>query len=189
MADLRTSFPTLEDVDSGNAGAAISQAVETDPIAGRNFSGSMVAKRASDDTLRFLQLDDAGNLVVTLDGAGICKSGGTDGTPVAGSTSKTTLDDITLTAAKTYRNLEWSVCNLRDTVYTFDVIDDPAGTPVIVKTHEVIVGSGDFTDSGELHCFEFDTTGLTDPVLRMSGTNFQNASDFRGTFSITEDAA
>ena len=189
MADLRESFPGLEDIDSGNVGVAKSQAVEGDTITGRNFDGSLVAKRVSDDTLRFLQLDDAGTLAVTFDGAGTCLREGTDGTPVGGATSKTQVAEITLTAGKTYRKLEWSVCNFRDTIYTIEVIDDPGGIPTIQEVHEVIVGPGSFTSSGKLECFEFDTTGYTSPVLRLYGENLNNASDFRGTIAITEDAA
>jgi len=184
MADVRESFGTLE--GSSGEGLVLAKVLEGDAIGG-NAATMLVAKDNSGD-LKYLEVDASGALSVTMDGAGTCKSATVE-TPVAGSASKTTLADVTLTVAKIYRKLEWSVCNFRDTIYTMEVIDDPAGTPAIVKTHTVIVGPGDYTDSGELHCFEFDTTGLTDPVLRLSGQNLNSTSDFRGTIAITEDNA
>lgn len=187
MADKRESFPSLE--DATGAGVPLAKVEETDAAAGKNASAALVAKRASDGSLRYLQLDDAGNLQATLEGGGVCKRAGTDGTPVAGSASKTTVAEIALTVAKTYRKLEWAVCNFRDTVYEIELIDDPNGTPSIVQSLAVIVGPGDYTSSDLSHCFEFDTTGMTEPTLRLSGTNLNATSDFRGQIAIEENAA
>lgn len=186
MADTNPIFRSLD--DGSGVGIALSKVLEGDAAAAKNASPALVAKDDSGDLI-YLRTDSAGNLLISSDGAGICNRAGTDGTPVAGSTSKTTVVDISLTVAKVYRKLEWSVTNRRDTLYEIELIDDPAGTPSVVQSLEIIVGSGQYTDSGEQHCFEFDTTGLTAPVLRLSGTNFNNASDFRGAIAITEDAA
>ena len=88
-----------------------------------------------------------------------------------------------------YRDLFFNVSNFRDTIYEIELIDDPAGTPSVVQSVEVICGPGSYTENGRMHCFEFDTTGLTTPVLRLSGTNLNKESDFRGSINITEDAA
>lgn len=187
MADVRESFPNLE--GSSGEGLVLARALEGDAIAAKNAHGALVAKKVSDGTFQYLRMDDAGNILVTSDAAGICKRDGTDGVPVAGSTSKTTVAEISLTVAKTYRELTWAVSNLRDTLYEIEVIDDPSGTPAIVQSLEIIVGPGQYSNNGRMHCFEFDTTGLTSPVLRLSGKNFNSTSDFRGTIAITEDAA
>ena len=184
MADVRESFPTLE--GSSGEGLPLAKVAEGDAIGG-NALTALVAKDNSGN-LAYLQQDASGAIFVTTDGAGTCKSATTE-TPVGGSGSKTQVAEIALTVSKIHRKLEWSVANFRDTIYTIEVIDDPAGTPAIVKTHTVLVGPGSFNSNGKLDCFEFDTTGLTDPVLRLSGQNLNSVSDFRGTIAITEDNA
>jgi hypothetical protein len=187
MSDKRPVFPGLED-QTTKGGLPWHGAQEGDSENDRQSAPILTVKK-SDGTLQYIPMDAAGNIPVTLDGAGACKSASTDATPVAGSNSKTQVCEISLTVAKIYRQLEWSVCNFRDTIYDIEVIDDPAGAATVVAAHTVLVGNGDLTDSGVLKCFEFDTTGLTSPVLRLSGTNLNAESDFRGTIAITEDAA
>lgn len=188
MADLRESFPTLEDSATG-AGLPLHKVLEADASAAKNASASLAAVRDSDDTLRYLRLSDSGALLISDATPGTCKRAGTDGTPVAGSASKTQVAEISLTVAKSYEDLSWSVCNFRDTIYTIELIDDPAGVATIVQTLDIMVGPGDFTDSGRDKCWSFDTTGMTSPVLRLSGTNQNGLSDFRGSISIFEQGA
>lgn len=186
MSDVRSSFPSLE--GSAGEGLPLHKVLEGDASAAKNASAGLVAKRQSDGTLQYINLDDAGNMLVVTDGAGLCKQAAT-ATPIGGSNSKTTVCEIALTIGKQHRNLEWGVTNFRDTIYEIEVIDDPLGTPSIALNHTVLCGPGDMTDTGKLHCFEFDTTGMTAPVLRLSGTNLNSTSDFRGTIAITEDVA
>ena len=186
MADVRTAQVTLEDSGS-EAGVPLHRALEGETVTAKNAQGAFVAKK--DGNFVYLNLDGAGNLLTTMDGGGICKRAGTDGTPVTGSMSKTNIAEITLDVGKVFRNLSWTVANFRDTIYDIELIDDPAGVPSIVQSKEILVGAGDLTSSGRDHCFEFDTTGLTAPVLRISGTNTNAPSDFRGSISITQDMA
>jgi hypothetical protein len=185
MADVRESFPTLEDSATG-AGQPLHKVLEADASAAKNASAGLVAVRDSDNSLRYLRMSDSGALLISQATPGICKRAGTDGTPVSGSASKTQVAEISLTVAKKHKDLYWNVSNFRDTVYTIELIDDPSGSPVVIQALEIIVGPGDFNDNGRQECFEFDTTGLTSPVLRLSGKNLNTPSDFRGSITIFE---
>lgn len=183
MADVRESFPTLEDSSTG-AGLPLHKVLEADASAAKNASAGLVAKRASDGTLRYLQLDDAGNLKVTTDGGGTqVKDRGT----ATGNTSFVTVAEIPLTASAGYVGLNWVCSCFRDAIFEIVLIDDPTGTPTEEILADVICGPGDFTDSGTLD-LRF-TAGATDPVLRVRAKNLNTTSDFRATVATTEDAA
>jgi len=183
MADIRESFPTLEDSGSG-AGLPLHKVLEGDASAAKNASAGLVAKKASDGTLIYLRTDDAGNLLTTQDGGGTqVKNRGT----AAGNTSFTTVAEITLTADANYKGLDWVCSCFRDAIFEIVLIDDPAGTPTEEILADVICGPGDFTDSGSLD-IRF-TAGPTDPVLRVRAKNLNTTSDFRASVASTEDAA
>lgn len=182
MADVRESFPTLEDSGTG-AGLPLHKVLEGDASAAKNASAGLVAKKG-DGTLRYLQVDDAGNLKVTTDGGGTqVKDRGT----ASGNTSLVTVAEITLTADANYVGLDWVCSCFRDALFEIVLIDDPSGTPTEEILADVLCGPGDFTDSGTLN-LRF-TAGSTDPVLRVRAKNFNTTSDFRASISTTEDAA
>lgn len=182
MADVRESFPTLEDSGTG-AGLPLHKVLEGDASAAKNASAGLVATRA-DGSLRYLRVDDAGNLQITLDAGGTrVKDRGT----ATGNTSFTTVAEITLTASAAYNGLDWVCSCFRDAVFEIVLIDDPNGTPTEEILADVLCGPGDFTDSGKLD-LRF-TAGSTDPVLRVRAKNLNTTSDFRASIATTEDAA
>jgi hypothetical protein len=184
MADLRTSFPILE--DSGTqAGTPIHKALEGDVIAAKNAHGAFIAKRVSDGTFRYLNMDDAGNLLTTQDGGGTPL---TDRGTASGSLTNVTVAEITLTELAVYKGLSWVVSCFRDAIFEIVHIDDPAGAPIETILADVLAGAGDFTDSGSLKEHTF-TAGAIDPVLRLRAKNQNALSDFRGTITTTMDAA
>lgn len=185
MADLRTSFPTLED-SATQAGAPLHKVLEGDAAAAKNASAGLVAKKASDGTLIYLKTDDAGAVYVTLDANGTLKRARGKVTPAAANTV-TTVCDIALTADAVYKGLSWITSCFRDSVFEIVHINDPAGTPTETILADVLVGSGDLTDSGSLKEFTF-TAGDTAPILRLRGFNTQVVSDLRGSITTLEDA-
>lgn len=183
MADLRTSFPTLE--DSGTqAGVPLHKVLEGDSPTAKNASAGLVAKNAAGNLI-YLRTDAAGNLLTTQDGGGTLK---TDRGTAVGNASFQTVAEITLTAAAVYKGLSWVVSCFRDAIFEIAVINDPSGTPTEEIIADVLVGAGDMTDSGALKEVTF-TAGATDPVLRLRAKNTNALSDFRGTISTTEDTA
>ena len=120
MSDKRPVFPGLEDQTTKDA-RAWHGGQAGDAENSRDAAPVLPVKKA-DGTLQYIPMDQAGNIPVTLDGAGLCKSASTDASPVTGSTSKTQVCEISLAVAKIYRQLEWSVCNFRDTIYDIEVI-------------------------------------------------------------------
>lgn len=183
MADTNPLFHNLD--DGTGAGVARAKVLEGDAAAAKNAAPSLVAKDNSGNLI-YLRTDASGNLQVTQEGGGVCKGGRLAKT--TGNTSRTQVGaDITLVAGKTLSNLEWSLANFRSTIYEIVVVDDPAGTPAETAVVDVLCGEGDYQDTGKLICMDdIDTTGMTDPVLRLYGTNLNKASDFRGTVKIQE---
>jgi hypothetical protein len=182
-SDYVQAFPILEDIDDANkVGVPLSQAVEGDPIAGRDFAGMLTAKDASDN-LRFPKVNSQNELIVDTDsGEMACVTGNAK---VTGGTSEQTIVDVTLVAGRTYRQISWIVACIRQAEFRIVHVDDPAGTPAETELGTLLVGPGDYTDSGEDSCLEF-TAGATDPVLRVVGTNKDVASDLRAKISALE---
>ena len=181
MADVRESFPTTE--NGSGVGVPLSSVQEGDASAGKNAAPGLVAKDNTGD-LVYLSTNAAGSLNIAISDGSVSKS--SRGT-VAGNTSMTTVCSIALTAGATYHGLSWVTSCFRDAIYEIVAIDDPAGTPIETILADVLVGSGDFTDSGRLDDVSF-VAGATAPVLRLRAKNLNTTSDFRGSISIREDA-
>lgn len=184
MADVRESFPSLEDAGSG-AGLPLHKALEGDVITAKNAQGALVAKRVSDSTFRYLNLDDAGNLLVSTDGGGTPMF---DSGTASGNVANQTVAEITLTAEAVYHGLDWAVSCFRDAIFEIVAINDPGGTPTEQVLAYALCGPGDLTDSGAMPNLTF-TAGDTDPVLRVRARNLNTTSDFRASVATTEDAA
>jgi hypothetical protein len=183
MADVRESFPSLE--DGSQVGQVLRQVQEGDTVASKNGSLAFGFKKVSDNTATFGRIDDSGNLLVTMDGGGTSKRARGK---VTGSLTNVTVCEISLTAGATYRGLDWAVSCFRDAVFEMAAINDPAGTPTEVILADALVGSGDYTDSGRLADIVF-VAGATSPVLRLRALNLNATSDLRGAITTREDAA
>lgn len=181
--DKPQATPILEDA-SDNTGKPLSYKAEGSAAAsgGTNYAAMMVGKDGSGN-LQFISLNANREVVVSTESANLaCLNGSAK---VVGGTTEQTVFDINLVAGREYREIGWIVSNFRQSEYRILHVDDPGGTPVEEELATILVGPGDYTDSGELHCLNF-TAGATTPVLRLVGTNKDVASDLRGTLSTQE---
>lgn len=166
MADLRESFPTLEDVttkEGVNLGARIEGETPS------NIKGS----------IGFSFKDSTGNVVLpqlNLDGSlpiappdnncvhGNGKVAGVKDTPVDVAT-------VVLALEKNYAAIEALVASTRTTVWSVVKIDDVGGaaTETILLDGAIITGPGAYTYPVKLDCVDFNTiggTGVQHLVLR-----------------------
>lgn len=185
MADLRESFPTLEDVGT-QAGVPLHKALEGDAASGKNAHGALVAKDP-DGNLIYLKLNAGGSLAVTLDGAKACRS--KRGTAV-GSATFVDVAVMTLVNEASYEDIDWAVSCFRDAIFEIVYVTDVGDTNTEEILGDVLVGPGAFTSSGELSCTKFTVpaanvgTGVNE--LRLRAKNLNATSDFRGSISIGE---
>lgn len=184
MAEVRVSFPSLEDVATG-AGLPLHKAVENDPAAGKNAHGSLVAKDPTGN-LRYLKTNAAGEAIVSFESAETArlKDVGTN----AGSASAVTIATIPLQPGLTYQNLGLVVSCFRDAIFDVVSVDDAGGTPVdTIELQGVRVGAGEYTSSIALPGFQFvaGSTGTQELIVR--GRNLGTLSTLDVTVSIDED--
>lgn len=180
MADIREVFPILE--DGSNVGQVPRAKAEGDaPSTHLGLLGFSFKDAAGNVVLP--QLDSQGRLPVSEDGAGTCITGRGIATPAgSGPGNAEDLVTLTLTASKLYKDIEWVVSCFRDAVYQIIHLDDVTET---IKA-EVIVGAGDYTDSGILKCLEFTAGASGTQSLILRAYNLNAVSDVRGTLSVLE---
>jgi len=179
MADLRTSFVTLEDYTT-QAGLPLHKALEGDSITSKNAHGALVAKDASDN-FKYLEVDAAGNLLVAAatNYAGLSD----DGEDAAGSATYVTIATITLTADKVYKDLEVLVSSFRDAV--FQVIWNDDATPNTLVSG-IRVGAGTFNEMASFQGLEITAGSTGTQTLIVQGKNLNALSAMSATVSIKE---
>ena len=182
MADIRVSFPMLEDA-STEAGLPLHKVLEGDAILNKNALAALAAKDASDN-FKYLKVNANGELIVNTEGNDlVCMS--EQGTITGHKTVYQDVVDIALTAETVYKELSWVCSCFRDAHYEILWIEDEGGTPTEHLLADVLVGSGDLTDSGQL-CVNFTTGATGDQILRARAINQNALSDFRASLSIHE---
>ena len=148
------------------------------------------AAAGTSGTVAFAFKDSSGNLVLPqLDASGQIKVSFTDNTClkstaglVAGSTSlqDVTGASITLTASTSYKEIGFVLSCRRDSLFQIVQVDD-ATTTVIA---EFIVGAGQYTIVGELHCLVITAGATGTQTLKVRGKNFEGVSaDLRATIT------
>lgn len=184
MTDANPLFRNLD--DGTGDGVARAKVLEGDAALAKNAAASLVAKDENGDLI-YLRVNALGQLSTTSDTvSGACKGGHFAKT--AGSTSRTQIgSDIALVAGKELSNLEWAFFNYRSTEYEIIIVDDPAGTPTEHTVLEALCSPGSVSSVGRQICLDdIDTTGFTNPVMRIFGTNLNKASDFRARVTVQE---
>lgn len=183
MADLRESFPILED-SSTEAGLPLHKVLEGDDPTAKNALPSLSFKDSSGN-LVYPTLDNSGALPVTLEGSKVCKS--ERGESVGNQTFQD-IATITLTNSASYEDLDWVVSCFRDCHFQIVTVDDVGGTDTETILADILVGAGDFSDSGRLKCETFTAPAAGVNVVKLKAKNINALSDMRGTITIGEIA-
>lgn len=181
MADLRSSFPSLEDASTGG-GLALHKVLQGDALAAKNASAGLVARDAG-NLLRYLLVDGSGALQVNTQGASLANLN--DNAVVSGGTTYQTVVTIPLQAAYTYKNLAWVAGCYRNA--RFKIVLDDDGTPTTL-VQGIITGPGATTDGKELMGFSFDSGASGVQNLLLQGINLTavDVSDLSGMLSVDE---
>lgn len=175
MADPRTSFIVLED-SSSQAGLPLHKALEGEAIAAKNAHGALVAK--SGTNFAYLKVDPStGALLTTSEGATECQKA--NGELAAGSAALALVTgcSIALTVDTMYQNIAFVVSCRRDALFQIVQVDD--ATENILA--EIVVGSGAYTVSDQLHCMEFTTGSTGTQALKIVAKNFEALSSLRAS--------
>lgn len=177
MADLRESFPTLQD-SSTQEGKSLIARQEGDAAASQNGSIGFAFKDSSGNVI-LPQLDTAGNVVVVIDQGDCYKS--TAGELAAGSATLALVTgaEITLTASTSYHEIGFVFSCRRDSLFQIVQQDDATNTVLA----EYIVGPGQYTVLGQLHCLEITTGSTGTQKLKVLAKNFEAQSSLRATIT------
>lgn len=180
MADLRTSFMIIE--DSGTqAGVPLHKALEGDAYAAKNAHGALVAKNGSN--FAYLKVDPStGALITTSEGAKECNRA--TGELAAGSSTLADVTGavITLTASAKYEDIGFIMACRRDALFQIVQVDD--ATEIVLA--EVIVGSGAYTVSDQIHCVSFTAGATGTQELKVVAKNFEALSSLRASITASK---
>jgi len=182
--DNPQAFPVLEDPTT-KTGVALAKVLEDDAAAGKNALPALVGKDPAGN-LRYLKTNTAGELVVDTDSEEVaCLS---ESAKVAGNnTTEQDVISITLQNSIEYKKIGWIVSCFRQAEFRIVHMDDDGGVGETEnELATILVGPGDYTDSGELDCLNFTSGATGVQVLKVVGLNKDAASDLRATLSLLE---
>jgi len=180
MADPRTSFMILEDATTA-VGLPLHKVLEGDALAAKNAHAALVAK--SGTNLAYLKVSPTtGALLVDSGAAGVCKT--IKGELAAGSATLVLVTgaEITLIASTNYQEIGFVVSCRRDAL--FQIIQQDDATDTVLA--EIVVGSGAFTVSSQLHCLSFTAGAVGTQKLKIKAMNFEALSSLRATLTVEE---
>ena len=182
MAHIRESFPVLEDATT-KEGVALHKSENGDASAGKTGLTAWTFKDASGNLVH-PQLNSEGAIVVTSEGAGVPKSGTSDG-EVPGSLTLVTVAEVALTISKTHGKIHAHGSCFKETIFYLIQQDD--ATEVILSSF--IVGPGQYSFNADLKSTEFSSGASGTQKLILKAKNLSKASDFLGDISCMEFAA
>ena len=178
MADLRESFPMLENV-STSAGVAAGARVEGNASAAINGLIGFSFKDSSGNVI-LPQLNASGQLPVTFDVTG--ENLFARGTLAAGSASLVTVTGavITLTTSTNYEGIEAVMSCFRDSL--FQIIWNDNGVETILA--DTLCGPGQFTTNVNMANVAFTSGATGTQELLIKAQNINALSAFRATVGI-----
>lgn len=182
MAEPRTSFIILEDSVS-QAGLPLHKMLEGDAVAAKNGHPAFVAKVSGSNVSAYLKVNPStGALLVDNDAATTCLKA--KGELVAGSATivAVTGAEIVLTTDTDYQEIGFIVSCRRDSLFQIIQLDDVTETIL----GEIIVGSGAYTISDQLHCLSFTTGSTGVQKLLIKAKNFEALSDLRASITVEQ---
>jgi hypothetical protein len=171
----------LED-SSSQAGLPLHKRVEGDAAAGTNAHAALVAKDASGNLI-YLRTTAGGALIVDTGAApGTCKNA--KGELAAGSATLALVTgaSISLANSKAYSEIGFIVSCRRDSL--FQIVWDDNGSETILG--EIVVGSGAYTVSDQLHCLTFTSGSTGTQTLKVKAKNFEALSSLRAAITALE---
>jgi hypothetical protein len=180
MADLRESFPVLEDASTGE-GFGLHKSQNGDASAGKVGLTAWVFKDSNGDLVH-PQLDAEGRIVVNPGAAGVPKKNRVEN--AAGSATNVDLASITLTANKSYLNISMIVSCLRESLFQLVQIDD-ATTTILA---DILIGPGQYTMSYVPQGLEVVAGSTGIQTLKIQGKNLDKLSALRASLSCIESA-
>lgn len=179
MAEVRTSYPVLEDATSG-AGLALHKVAEGDLIANKNALAALVAKDP-DDKFRYLSVDADGHLITTdVKDVAILSDKGTNG---GDKTQFVDVVTITLSTEKTYKTIDLVCSCFRDTMFKIVQKNDTTETTLVEPFR---VGSGNFSFEHLFEKITFVTGATGDQELILKGQNLDVAATMSGFMGTDE---
>lgn len=182
MADLRTSFATLED-SATQAGAPLHKVLEGDASAAKNASAGLVAVDPSSD-LAYLKVNAAGELIINAEGEDTNTLDGYGNS--AGSTSDVDVVTLTLTVDKVYKDIAFAISSFRDTVWTVVHDDDVAGVGQSNTLAVLRTGAGNMSLIDQLKSIRFTAGSIGTQELKVVGKNLTVASDMDASLQVKE---
>lgn len=178
MADLRESFPTLENV-STQAGVALGARQEGDAASSINGSIGFSFKDSLGNVV-LPQLNASGQVPVTLDIAG--DNLYARGENATGSATAVTIATITLTASAVYQAPEMVCSSFRDAL--FQLIWNNNGAESVLA--DALVGPGCLSFSVALEKLEFTAGATGTQQLLVKALNQNALSALRATVAVKE---
>lgn len=178
---LAPNFPILQDT-ADNSGAPWHLTAEGDAVNARN-KGMVVIAKDSLGNAQIPEVDSQNRLLVNSEGADTVGLKGEGDN--AGSGTFVDLFDITLQNDTQYQQLEWLVSCFREATFEILWIDDEGGTPTETILCTPKVGSGAYSNSGQLFA-PFTTGSVGNQVLRVRALNQTALSQLEAAASIQE---
>lgn len=177
MANLRESFPTLENT-STNAGVALGARVEGDASAAINGAIGFAFKDISGNVV-LPQLNAQGQLPVTSEQVGnnLYARGQN-----AGSATEQLLATIALQNSKTYEDIYMQVSCFRDTEFRLTWNDNGSETELAAA----LTGPGSLTFGQKLEGVEFTSGATGTQELKIYGQNQNATSTMKATIAVKE---
>lgn len=177
MANLRESFPTLENVGT-EAGVALGARVEGDTSAAINGAIGFAFKDI-DGKVVLPQLNAQGQLPVTSEQVGNNLYARGEN---AGSSTEVLLATIALANSKTYEDIFMQVSSFRDTEFRLVWSNDAVETELAAA----LVGPGALSFSSKLEGVEFTTPAADTQLLLIYGKNQNALSTMKATIAVKE---
>jgi hypothetical protein len=178
MADIRNSFPTME--DSSQVGVVLSASQEGDAAAGKNGSVGFAFKDSTGDLI-LPQLSAGGNIPVEFTDSGVPKSGSSAGA-IAGSLTAVTVAEATLSLSKTYKRISMVGACFKEAI--FDIVQKDDATETILASG--LVGAGEYTINLNLGDTQFSSGASGVQKIILKGYNLSKVSDLRGSIVCVE---
>lgn len=182
MAELRESFPVLENTGTGAGEAIAAKQVGAAPGAHNGIMG--FAFRDSSGNLVLPQLNSEGRLPVTLEGAGV--ELGASGALAAGSATMVDITGatVTLVAGTVYTQIRANVSCFRDSLFHVVWMDD--ATPTIIGKIRVGAGQYNFEWTAGKRYVTAGASGVQ--TLKIMGQNVNSLSEMSAELSCVSAA-